>query len=667
LAVAIAATAGLVSQAQEQPIPPPATDNSLPPCIQPGSPVAEVVKLVQAGTELGVVKNFIANQNGSFDLDTEQIVALTDLGVPAELVNAMMAHDKMLSAPPPAAPVATVTAPTTDPAPPTAEITPSDFNTTLTPYGSWVEVEGYGRCWRPTVVVYDSSWQPYRERGHWVYSDCGWYWDSDYSWGVTFHYGRWFQHARWGWCWWPDTVWAPSWVTWRSSDAYCGWAPLPPFAVYRPGGGFYYRGASVSVGFDFGLSAACFTFISPEHFCAPHPRYYCVEPRRNVEIYHQTTIINNFSDHRGGNHRDVVVNGGISIDHINRFAPHPVQPVRVGEIHNAARQGWRGNDSNRNEPRPNNGSPGGNGGRNFGGSDEPAHHSSPLVDSRPNHNESQPRPITGQPVRPDRAQNGPPVSPNQGATAATFNRADQAGRTADGQNHNRTSAAAGSVILTGPPKVSSPPTPAMNNQSENRWNNQPAQSGSSIPLGNNSGATAATFNRAERDGRTVGGQNHNQSLPSGGAPLGNNFGATAGSFNRGDQNTPAANSLNNNRPASPARAPGVAAPARVSPPQSQSQFQVPERSVSANNPPPNRSNERVAVTAPVRLQPSTPPPSSDQRSQSQPAAVGSRSEPRQSVAASAPARTQPVAPTQPQSSGQSPDRSSGSDKDRQKH
>ena len=60
---------------------------------------------------------------------------------------------------------------------------------------NWIEVEGYGRCWQPTVVVGNRNWQPYCDRGQWVYSDAGWYWLSDYTWGATtFHYGRWFTH-----------------------------------------------------------------------------------------------------------------------------------------------------------------------------------------------------------------------------------------------------------------------------------------------------------------------------------------------------------------------------------------------------------------------------------------------------------------------------------------
>ena len=345
LAVAIAATAELVSQAQEQPIPPPATASSLPPSIQPGTPVAEVVKLVQSGVDLGTIQSFIANTTAPFSLNTENILDLTDLGVPKEIINAMIEHDKALSVPTPvAAPATTVTTVTTTIAAPDTEISTTYFNDSLTPYGSWVEVEGYGRCWRPTVVIYDSSWQPYRERGHWVNSEYGWYWDSDYSWGVTFHYGRWFHHPRVGWCWWPDTVWAPSWVTWRSGDAYCGWAPLPPFAVYRPGGGFFYRGASVSVGFDFGLNAACFTFIPNERFGERHPRYYCVDARRNDEIFHHTTHLNNFSEHREGDHRGFVMNPGIPAERFNHDGHHPIQTIRVDQIPNAGRQGWRGNE-----------------------------------------------------------------------------------------------------------------------------------------------------------------------------------------------------------------------------------------------------------------------------------------------------------------------------------
>jgi len=341
LAVAIAAAAGYENQINAQPIPPPANGSALPPSITPGTPAAEVVKLAQAGVDVGVIQNYIAGCPGAFNLNADQIIALTDAGVSSDMVNAMIAHDKNLSvavAPPVASP-----APVDNPnsAPPTTEMTVNEFNDTLTPYGQWVEVEGYGRCWRPTTVIYDSTWQPYCDRGHWVYTDCGWYWDSDYAWGVTFHYGRWFHHDRFGWCWWPDVVWAPSWVTWRSCDDYCGWAPLPPFTVYQPGIGFFYRGASVSVGFDFGLGASCFTFISINHFCESHPRYYCAPAVQVTAIYNRTTVINNY----GSNNR-TIVNNGVSVTTIGAATHHPIQPVQVGSMLNASRHGWRGGDAN---------------------------------------------------------------------------------------------------------------------------------------------------------------------------------------------------------------------------------------------------------------------------------------------------------------------------------
>ncbi|MEO8884293.1 MAG: DUF6600 domain-containing protein [Devosia sp.] len=57
----------------------------------------------------------------------------------------------------------------------------------------------------------------------------GWYFASDepFAWAV-YHYGRWYDDGDLGWCWVPGNVWAPAWVSWRDSDDYVGWAPLPP-------------------------------------------------------------------------------------------------------------------------------------------------------------------------------------------------------------------------------------------------------------------------------------------------------------------------------------------------------------------------------------------------------------------------------------------------------
>jgi hypothetical protein len=347
--VLLALALGAVPVSHGQPAPDQPA-GGLPADIAPGSPLADVIKMVQAGVDASTVQTYIANCQSPFNLDADKILFLKDAGVPSDLINAMLDRDKALyaasAAPPPVTAPPSAQAVTTDSgaipdtvdtAPPPADVDLNYFNDSLAPYGTWVDVAGYGRCWRPTVVIYDSSWRPYCDRGHWVYTDYGWYWDSDYAWGTTFHYGRWFLNPQFGWCWYPDTVWASSWVTFRSGGDYCGWAPLPPFAVFRPGAGFYYRGASVGVDFDFGLSTTCFTFVSADHFCDRRPRAFAVASAEIPRVYHQTTIINNFNvDSR------FVANRGIPVDHITRVTHRQLEPVHVSALPNAGREGWRG-------------------------------------------------------------------------------------------------------------------------------------------------------------------------------------------------------------------------------------------------------------------------------------------------------------------------------------
>src|SRR5690349_10319676 len=51
----------------------------------------------------------------------------------------------------------------------------SDFYEPLAPQGEWVEIAGYGRCWRPRGV--EAGWRPYCN-GNWQRTDAGWYWVS---------------------------------------------------------------------------------------------------------------------------------------------------------------------------------------------------------------------------------------------------------------------------------------------------------------------------------------------------------------------------------------------------------------------------------------------------------------------------------------------------------
>ncbi|MGI6454337.1 MAG: DUF6600 domain-containing protein [bacterium] len=77
----------------------------------------------------------------------------------------------------------------------------------LDTYGDWIEVEEYGRVWRPRVSITVSNWAPYRE-GRWAWRDYyGWTWVSYEPWGwMPYHYGRWAYHPRHRWYWIPTDV-----------------------------------------------------------------------------------------------------------------------------------------------------------------------------------------------------------------------------------------------------------------------------------------------------------------------------------------------------------------------------------------------------------------------------------------------------------------------------
>jgi len=63
----------------------------------------------------------------------------------------------------------------------------------------------------PSTATVGVDFAPYASGGHFVMSDYGWTWASDYDWGwAPFHYGRWLVVGGHGWCWLPGTVWGPA-------------------------------------------------------------------------------------------------------------------------------------------------------------------------------------------------------------------------------------------------------------------------------------------------------------------------------------------------------------------------------------------------------------------------------------------------------------------------
>ena len=106
------------------------------------------------------------------------------------------------------------------------------FYTKLEPYGAWRETSDYGYVFQPNESGRSRNWRPYTN-GRWVYTEAGWTWYSEEPFGwATYHYGRWTRLRNVGWVWVPGDEWAPAWVSWRKSNDYVGWAPLPPEARF---------------------------------------------------------------------------------------------------------------------------------------------------------------------------------------------------------------------------------------------------------------------------------------------------------------------------------------------------------------------------------------------------------------------------------------------------
>ncbi|MBK7998879.1 MAG: hypothetical protein IPK15_09245 [Verrucomicrobia bacterium] len=332
--------------------------------------LTDVVKLVQGGVTEDVLMAYITNSPSYFNMGSAEILYLHDLGVPTNIITTLIAQDatpqaiaakKTASAVKPLPSGVALTVPATNVYPPTATdappsttpgtqapavvytvpaatqpVTVNYFYNELAPYGTWIDVPGYGHCWRPTVAVWNRGWRPYADGGRWLWTDSGWYWYSDYSWGwAPFHYGRWTTHGNYGWVWVPDVHWGPAWVSWRSSSSYCGWAPLPPSARWA-GHGFRHHSLSVGVSFEFGLSDFHYVYLPFNRFCDRRPSQYYIASHRAREIHRETTVVNNYVTVN-----NTVVNRGVGYDRVAAVNRDSIRRVSLRPTSEAPRGGSR--------------------------------------------------------------------------------------------------------------------------------------------------------------------------------------------------------------------------------------------------------------------------------------------------------------------------------------
>src|SRR5437868_820830 len=192
------------------------------------------------------------------------------------------------------------------------------FYTQLDQYGDWRETSDYGYVWQPRQAQ-SRTWRPYTD-GHWVYTDVGWTWVSEEPFGwATYHYGRWTRLRNIGWVWVPGDEWAPAWVSWRKSNDYVGWAPLPPEARFDRGTGIHNWSDSY---YDVGPDQYC--FVETKQFGAPRLENAVVPSERNVTIVNQTTNVTNITYNN-----TTIVNQGPSYDEIRTQTQQPIERLRL--------------------------------------------------------------------------------------------------------------------------------------------------------------------------------------------------------------------------------------------------------------------------------------------------------------------------------------------------
>ncbi len=209
--------------------------------------------------------------------------------------------------------------------PPVVQPDYSLFYDGLAPYGRWLDVNGYGYCWRPTIAV--ASWRPYVD-GCWVWSSLGWAWQSNEPFGwATYHYGRWVNLSRYGWVWAPGNEWAPAWVAWRQSRDCVGWAPLPP----EPG---FCSGVYRDCDSRYGLGPTSYTFINTNQFVSSSYISVYAPVTRQATIFQHSVNVTQIVPRSGHGHEHAFVNqGGPPRGQMEQACSQPVPQRQVQTMH----------------------------------------------------------------------------------------------------------------------------------------------------------------------------------------------------------------------------------------------------------------------------------------------------------------------------------------------
>ena len=210
------------------------------------------------------------------------------------------------------------------------------FYNSLADDGDWYNTPDFGYVWHPVIADGNDKWRPYTD-GYWAQTDDGWAWVSYESFGwATYHYGRWTRLENIGWAWVPGYQWGPGWVSWRTSDEYVGWAPLPPRTERTgPTLSVDYNsveavddGYTAAVDTDYDIGPANYCFVGVRQFGAPVLSEVLLPVDRNFVFIGSTVNVTNIY-YRRGPERTVVYNSGPDFGFISAHVDRPIQRLRI--------------------------------------------------------------------------------------------------------------------------------------------------------------------------------------------------------------------------------------------------------------------------------------------------------------------------------------------------